>query len=79
MPDEAQRRYLFVAIDRATRWAYLEMRFSQSAKDAKAFIHRVIAKAPFKIQKVLTDNRKCFTDRFTSGDERKPTGSHLFD
>ncbi len=79
MPDETQRRYLFVAIDRATRWVYLEVRSSQSAKDAEGFFHRVIDKAPFKVQKVLTDNGKCFTDRFTSGGERKPTGSHLFD
>ncbi|MDA5565501.1 DDE-type integrase/transposase/recombinase, partial [Cobetia sp. MMG027] len=79
MPDETQRRYLFVAIDRATRWVYLEVRPSQSAKDAEEFFHRVIDKAPFKVQKVLTDNGKCFTDRFTSGGERKPTGSHLFD
>lgn len=67
MPDETQRRYLFVAIDRATRWVYLEVRSNQSAKDAEAFFHRVIDKAPFKVQKVLTDNGKCFTDRFTSG------------
>lgn len=26
MPDEDRRRYLFVAIDRATRWVYLELR-----------------------------------------------------
>ncbi|MCE8014434.1 IS481 family transposase, partial [Halomonas daqingensis] len=38
MPDEEQKRYLYVAIDRATRWVYLEVRSSQSAKDAKAFM-----------------------------------------
>ncbi len=79
MPDETQLRYLFVAIDRATRWVYLEVRSSQSAKDSAAFFHRVIDKASFKVQKVLIDNGKCFTDRFTPGGERKPTGSHLFD
>ena len=25
MPDEAHRRYLFAAIDRATRWLYVEL------------------------------------------------------
>lgn len=79
MPDESRRRYLFVAIDRATRWVYLEVRSSQSAKDAEAFFHHVIDKAPFKVQKVLTDNGKCFTDRFTSDGERRPTGHYLFD
>ena len=79
MPDETQRRYLYVAIDRATRWVYLELRSSQAASDAEAFFHRVVEKAPFKVQKVLTDNGKSFTDRFTSGGERKPTGQHPFD
>ena len=32
MPDEEQKRYSYVAIDRATRWVYLEVRRSQSAR-----------------------------------------------
>lgn len=79
MPDEEQKRYLYVAIDRATRWLYLEVRRSQSAKDAKAFMKRVEKKAPLKIQTVLTDNGKSFTDRFTRAGERKPSGYYLFD
>jgi len=79
MPDEQQRRYLYVAIDRATRWVYLEIRRSQSAKDARAFMKQVKEKAPFKIQTVLTDNGKSFTDRFTRAGERKPSGNHEFD
>lgn len=79
MPDEEQKRYLYVAIDRATRWVYLEIRSSQSAKDARAFMKQVEEKAPFKIQTVLTDNGKSFTDRFTRAGERKPSGRHPFD
>ena len=79
MPDEQQKRYLDVAIDRATRWVYLEIRRSQSAKDARAFMKQVKEKAPFKIQTVLTDNGKSFTDRFTRAGERKPSGNHEFD
>lgn len=79
MPDEQQKRYLYVAIDRATRWVYLEVRRSQSAQDAKSFMGRVIEKAPFKVQKVLTDNGKSFTDRFTRAGERTPSGNHPFD
>ena len=74
MPDEEQKRYLYVAIDRATRWVYLEVRRSQSAKETKAFMKRVEWKAPFTIQTVLTDNGKSFTDRFTRAGERKPSG-----
>lgn len=79
MPDEAQRQYLHVAIDRATRWVYLEVLSSQSAEDTSGFLQRMVDKAPFTLQKVLTDNGKCYTDRFTAGGERKPTGKHLFD
>jgi len=79
MPDEQQKRYLYVAIDRATRWVYLEIRRSQSTKDARAFMRQVEEKAPFKIRIVLTDNAKCFTDRFTRAGERKPSGGHAFD
>jgi transposase InsO family protein len=79
MPDETSRRYLFVAIDRATRWVYLELRRSKSAQAAKGFLNRLVAKAPFVIRKMLTDNDKAFTDRFSTAGERKPTGNHVFD
>lgn len=79
MADEAKPKYLFVAIDRATRWVYLEILSSKSARNARGFLKRLIEKAPFKITKVLTDNGKEFTDRFVATGERKPTGNHLFD
>jgi len=37
----------------------------QSAKDVRLFMKRVEEKSPFKVQTVLTDNGKSFTDRFT--------------
>jgi transposase InsO family protein len=79
MPDEQQRKYLFAAIDRATRWVYVEILDDKSAKSAKSFLKRLIDKAPFKISKVLTDNGKEFTDRFCATGEREPTGNHPFD
>ena len=79
MQDEASRKYLFVAIDRATRWVYLEIRKDKSAKSAQAFLKALLKKAPFKIRKILTDNGKEFTDRFSAAGERQPTGDHPFD
>ena len=79
MQGEASRRYLFVAIDRATRWVYLEIRKDKSARSARAFLNKLLQAAPFKVQKVLTDNDKAFTDRFFAAGERKPTGTHPFD
>ena len=79
MPDESSRRYLFVAIDRASRWVYLELKNSKSSNAATSFLKHVVAKAPFRISKLLTDNDKAFTDRFSAAGERKPTGEHIFD
>ena len=79
MPDETAHRYLFVAIDRASRWVYLEILGEKTAKNAAEFLQRLVDKAPFKVQKVLTDNGKEFTDRFCATGERDPTGRHRFD
>ncbi|KXX63891.1 IS481 family transposase [Marichromatium gracile] len=79
MPDEDRRRYLFAAIDRATRWVYVEILDDKSAASASGFLERLIAKAPFALSKILTDNGKAFTDRFCVTGERAPTGQHRFD
>lgn len=78
MPDEDRRRYLFVAIDRATRWVYVEFKAHKSARTATAFLKSVRAKAPFRIRKLLTDNDKAFTDRLQHK-HRQPSGEHTFD
>jgi transposase-like protein len=79
MPDEPSRRYRFVAIDRASRWVYLEIMPDKSASSAARFLKKLKKAVPFKISKVLTDNGKEFTDRFGVNGERTPTGKHLFD
>ncbi len=79
MPDETAHRYLFVAIDRASRWVYVEILDKKTAENATAFLKRLVDKAPFNIQTVLTDNGKEFTDRFCATGERDPTGRHRFD
>lgn len=79
MPDKDHRSYLFAAIDRATRWVYVEIRKDKSAPSARGFLRRLIAQVPFKITKLLTDNGKEFTDRYCATGQRKPTGRHLFD
>ena len=79
MPDEDSAQYLFAAIDRATRWVYVEILPEKTAQNAAGFLERLIAKAPFTITRVLTDNGKEFTDRFCATGEREPTGRHRFD
>lgn len=79
MPDEAEHRYLFAAIDRASRWVYYEIQPDKTADTAAAFLERLQAKAPFRLRTLLTDNGKEFTDRFCATGEREPTGQHAFD
>lgn len=78
MPEEQQRRYLFVAIDRATRWVFLHVYDDMTEARSVDFLERVRAAAPMKIIKLLTDNGTQFTDRFTSK-AKQPTGQHAFD
>jgi transposase InsO family protein len=83
MPDEQSRRYLFVAIDRATRWVFLEIYADQSDGSSIDFLSKVERACPVKIVKLLTDNGSQFTDRFTgkkdADGKREPSGKHVFD
>jgi transposase InsO family protein len=78
MPDETSRRYLFVAIDRATRWVFLHIYGDMTDKSSVDFLRRLKLASPIKIIKLLTDNGSQFTDRLTTKD-RKPSGQHAFD
>jgi transposase InsO family protein len=78
MPDESYRRYLFVAIDRATRWVFMRSYRDQTDQSSTDFLRRLKKAAPMKIKTILTDNGSQFTDRFTSS-TRSPSGQHAFD
>ncbi|MGZ9709277.1 IS481 family transposase [Glaciimonas sp. GNP009] len=85
MPDESTRRYLFVAIDWATRWVFMDIYADQSESSSTDFLIKVKKACPVTIVKLLTDNGSQFTNRFTSkkkdhrSGERPPTGKHAFD
>jgi len=79
MADETQRRYLFVAIDRATRWVFVAIKKNKTAASAKAFLHALHKACPLKIRTLLTDNGKEFTDRLFASRARQPSGHHEFD
>ena len=79
VPGESSRRYLFVAIDRATRWVYVAIKSNKTAASARAFLKALHKACPIKITKVLTDNGKEFTDRLFASRGRQPSGNHEFD
>jgi len=60
---ENERKYLYVAIDRATRVVYVEIRDKKDAKTSSEFLENLIDYLPFKIEKILTDNGGEFTNK----------------
>ena len=75
--------YVFVAIDRATRYVYAEILTNRKAATAQAFIKRFLDHFPCPVHTILTDNGSEWTDRF-SDDKKgkspgKPSGSHPVD
>ena len=61
MPEEAARSYLFVAIDRATRWVFSRIYKDQTERSSADFLRRLHRAAPMKITIILTDNASQFT------------------
>jgi IS30 family transposase len=56
MPDETSRRYLFVVIDRASRWVFLHIYDDQSEESSLDFLKHLQAACPIHIRTILTDN-----------------------
>ena len=79
MQDETKRRYLFVAIDRATRWVFVRIYGAKTAANARRFLRDLERVCPLKITHILTDNGKEFTDRLFGLRKRAASGEHDFD
>ena len=79
MADQSQRSYLFVAIDRATRWVFVQITSDKTAASARRFLAALHKACPIKITRLLTDNGKEFTDRLFASRARDATGAHEFD
>ncbi len=77
--DETCRSYLFIAIDCATRWAFIAIKPNKSAASALAFFNALAKACPIKITKLPTDNGKEFTDRLFGAKNRQPSDGHEFD
>ena len=68
LPKLAGRRsYIYVAIDRATRYVYAEVLYDLKAATASQFVRRVCADFPLPVRVILTDNGFEWTDRCAGG------------
>ena len=58
---ESRKRYLYVAIDRASRFVHLAVKDDETERSAVAFLKEAIRAFPFQVTHVLTDRGSCFT------------------
>jgi transposase InsO family protein len=56
------RLYLFVAIDRTSKFAFTELHAKATTRVAADFLRALIKAVPYKVHTVLTDNGVHFTD-----------------
>lgn len=85
---EGQPSFVFVAIDRATRFVHIEIIGRRDAQTVAGCLGRFLAAFPHPIHTILTDNGSEFTDRMAGFDapvgrrphrRRSPSGGHPFD
>ena len=66
-----RKRYLYVAIDRASRYVHLAVKDDETTASAVAFLTEALGAFPFQVTHVLTDRGSCFTaDAFETACER---------
>jgi len=72
---------MFLAIDRVSKFTYVEFHDSAGKKEGAAFLRNVVAAFPYKIHTVLTDNGMAFADlpKNREGPSRRFLGPHIFD
>ena len=58
---ESRKRFLYVAIDRCSRWVHLAVKDDELATSAVAFLKEAVRAFPFKVTHILTDRGSCFT------------------
>ena len=60
---EDGKLYLFVAIDRTSKFAYVELSEKQGKIQAAQLLKNLIDKVSYKIHSILTDNGMQFTNK----------------
>ena len=79
---EKRPAYVFVAIERATRFAHIDILADRSAATVAAALTRFLAAFGQPVHTILTDNGSEFTDRFGGAfytSRQTGTGRHAFD
>jgi transposase InsO family protein len=82
-PLHRKRAYAYVAIDRATRFVYVEILYDRRGDTAAAFLRRFLDAFKIDVHTVLSDNGSEWTDRYAVDKKNKPkdrpSGQHPVD
>ena len=72
---------MFLAIDRVSKFTYVEFRDDAGKMNGAEFLRGVVAAFPYAIHTVLTDNGMAFADlpKNRTGPTRRYLGAHIFD
>ncbi len=76
---DKNKYYLFVAIDRVCKYAYVELHDNKTVKTSGVFLKNLIEDFPFKIHTILTDNGSQFTYELLAEHLRPKNKVHEFD
>ena len=71
--------YLFVSIDRTSKYVYVEVYDNKRIKTSKLFLENTIKQYPYKINKILTDNGIEFTYKLLIKEKQPKNRLHAFD
>jgi transposase InsO family protein len=71
--------YLYVAVDRTTKFVYVEVHSSPTMAVAAAFLYNLAKAVPYRITKVLTDNGPQFTYALLLPHCKPKNKTHVFD
>ena len=69
---EQGKLYLFVAIDRTSKFAFAQLHERATRRVAADFLHALVEALPDKIHTVLSDNGTQFTDTLPCPPTRRP-------
>lgn len=76
---DGKRSYLYVAIDRFSRYVYAEVLYTLKPDTAAGFVERFIEHFGHQVIKIVTDNGFEWTDRCAGEVKEKATGKHAVD
>jgi transposase InsO family protein len=80
---QGQPAYVLVAIERVTRFVYVDIVTKRDAQTIAGCLERFLESFGHKVHTILTDNGSEFTDRFGGArwqpEGRTPSGKHPFD